>query len=39
MSGVIVWSRQDMIGDVFMLFQSMREVQDSSCEINHIGMG
>jgi hypothetical protein len=33
------WSRQDINGEVFMFYQSMREFSESSCEINHIGVG
>jgi DNA modification methylase len=39
MIGEIIWSRQDMIGEVFVLYQSMREFQISSCETGHIGVG
>jgi hypothetical protein len=39
MIGEIIWSRQDMIGEVFMLYQSMRESQISSCETGHIDVG
>jgi hypothetical protein len=39
MIGEIIWSRQDIIDGVFMLHQSMREFQISSCETGHIGVG
>jgi hypothetical protein len=39
MIGEIIWSRQDIVGEVFMLYQSMREFQINSCETGHIGVG
>jgi hypothetical protein len=37
--GEMIWSRQDINGEVFMLHQSMREFQISSCETGHISVG
>jgi hypothetical protein len=38
MIGEIIWSRQDIIDEVFMLYQSMRGFQISSCGTGHIGV-
>jgi hypothetical protein len=39
MIGEITCTRQDINGEVFMLYQSMREFQISSCETGHISVG
>jgi hypothetical protein len=39
MIGEMICTGQNIIDEVFMLYQSMREFQISSCEINHIGVG
>jgi hypothetical protein len=36
MIGEIIWTRHYIIDEVFMLYQSMREFQNSSCEIDHM---
>jgi hypothetical protein len=33
------WIRQNIIDEVFMLYRSINEFQNSSCEIDHIGVG
>jgi hypothetical protein len=39
MIGEMIWSRQDMIGEVFMLYLGMRVFSEGSCEASHISVG
>jgi hypothetical protein len=39
MIGVIICTRQNVNDEAFMLYQSMREFQISSCETGHISEG
>jgi hypothetical protein len=39
MIGEMICTGQYIIDEVFMLYQSMREFQISSCETGHIGVG
>jgi hypothetical protein len=32
-----VWTKQDISDEAFMLYQSMNEAWDYSCEFDHIG--